>query len=113
MCVIVVPYRGLSGPQTYWVNAPRLVKVVARCDGGVFARAWIATFRKLVLTWRYTTTLRSPMWPQLTAEYRAVTYSIYSCEEAHCSSACSTLYRVPRASLGALAPAARARCFEV
>lgn len=30
MCVIVVPYRGLSGPQTYWVNAPRLVKVVAR-----------------------------------------------------------------------------------
>ena len=33
MCVIVVPYRGLSGPQTYWVNAPRLV-LVARWSHG-------------------------------------------------------------------------------
>ena len=43
------------------------------------------------------------MWPQLTAEYRAVTYSIYSCVRSALSSACSTLNRVPRASLGARA----------
>ena len=46
------------------------------------------------------------MWPQLTAEYRAVTYSIYSCVRSALTtllSLHSTLYRVPRASLGARA----------